>query len=241
MKYSVIIPTLNEEKLLPKILKQLTEKKLNEKIDYEIIVSDGGSRDLTVKIAEEFADKVVVSKENHQTIAKGRNDGAKIASGDILIFVNGDIIFENAEKFFQFIKDRFENSNYAAMTCKVKVFPDEEIISDRLFHGFYNTYFKSLNIFGMGMGRGECQVIRKNVFEKIGGNREHLIAGEDFDLYMRIKKEGKILFADEICVFESPRRYRKFGYFNVTFSWLKNSVSVVIKKKSISLEWEQVR
>jgi len=98
-----------------------------------------------------------------------------------------------------------------------------------------------LNSVGMGMGRGECQVVRKDIFNKVGGNRENLTAGEDFDLFKRIRRHGKILFAKELCIYESPRRYRKIGYWNVTALWFKNSVSVVLKKKSLSREWEQVR
>jgi len=241
LKYSIIIPTLNEEKLLPNILNQLSANGLKEKYGFEIIISDGGSSDNTLKIAEKHADRIVNNSGKLRTIAKGRNDGANVAKGEILIFVNGDILFENLEDFFRYVDTKFVPSEYSAMTCKVKVFPEEETKGDRIFHGFYNSYFKSLNKLGMGMGRGECQVIRKEVFDKVGGNHEHLTAGEDFDLYRRIKMCGKILFVDELCVFESPRRYRKLGYFNVTFSWLKNSVSVVLKKKSLSVEWEQVR
>lgn len=241
LKYSIIIPTLNEEKLLPNILSQLSDSRLREKYSFEIIVSDGGSNDDTIKIAGKFGAKIVNHRGKVQTIAKGRNDGARAAEGNILIFINGDVLFENAKEFFDYVENKFIPSDYSAMTCKVKVFPEEEIRGDRIFHGFYNNYFKTLNKLGMGMGRGECQVIRKEVFERVGGNLEHLTAGEDFDLYRRIKMSGKILFADELCVYESPRRYRKLGYFNVTFSWLKNSVSVVLKKKSLSVEWEQVR
>jgi predicted glycosyltransferase involved in capsule biosynthesis len=91
------------------------------------------------------------------------------------------------------------------------------------------------------MGRGECQVVRKNVFFEVGGYNELLAAGEDFDLFRRIRQKGKILYSTDICVFESPRRYRKIGYNGVSWSWLMNGISVLIKNKSISKEWEQVR
>ncbi len=51
MKYSIIIPTLNEAKLLPNLLLPLSEESLKEKYDYEIILSDGGSVDGTVEVA----------------------------------------------------------------------------------------------------------------------------------------------------------------------------------------------
>jgi len=242
LKYSIIIPTLNEEKLLPELLKQLEEIDVKKKFNAEIIVSDGGSTDNTVEIALEHADVVKVHTGSYkQTIAEGRNIGAQIASGEILIFLNGDIILNNAKKFFEYLDYSFYNSDYLALTCNVKVFPEEEILSDKLFHGFYNAYFHALNIFGVGMGRGECQVIRRDVFEKIGRNNQSLIAGEDFDLFMRIRKLGKVLHTNKVWIYESPRRYRKLGYLHVTWLWLRNSSSIVFRKKSISSEWEQVR
>ena len=242
MRYSIIIPTLNEEKLLPKLLRQLEDINVKKNYDSEIIISDGGSTDKTVELALNFADVIKVHKHSYkQTIAEGRNIGAQFANGEIIIFLNGDIILNNAEKFFDYLDTSFYKSDYLALTCKVKVFPEEQKLSDKLFHGFYNAYFHSLNILGVGMGRGECQVIRKAVFEKVGGNNQSLIAGEDFDLFMRIRKLGKILHTNKVWIYESPRRYRKLGYWGVTWLWLRNSSSIVVKRKSISREWEQVR
>ena len=242
MKYSIIIPVLNEEILLPGLLDQLNDPILKKRYDYEIIVSDGGSRDNSIAIAIKIAD--IVKFQNKiimQNIAQGRNEGAKLAQGDIFIFLNGDIHLPSAAEFFSFIDTVFYNSKYLAMTCVVKVFPEEEIISDRLFHWGYNTYFKLLNKFGVGMGRGECQVVRKSIFKKVNGNNENMAAGEDFDLFRRIKKHGDILFTNKISVYESPRRYRKLGYVGVSWSWAKNGLSVLFKNRSISKEWEQVR
>jgi glycosyltransferase involved in cell wall biosynthesis len=242
LKYSIIIPTLNEEKLLPGLLGQLNDPALKKKYEYEIIVSDGESTDKTIEIALKSAD-IIKFQDGciRKNIAQGRNEGAKLAGGEILIFLNGDIRLSSVDSFFNFIESNFVNSNYVAMTCIVKVFPEEERLSDRMFHGVYNTYFRLLNNSGVGMGRGECQIVRKNVFVEVKGNNEELAAGEDFDLFRRIRKHGSILFTTRICVFESPRRYRKLGYMGVSWSWIKNSISVIIKNQSISKEWEQVR
>ena len=242
MKYSIIIPTLNEEKLLPGLLSQLNGQCFRNKHDIEIIISDGGSNDKTLEIARCKADKVVIHNgPGKQIIAQGRNLGAKSANGEILVFVNGDILFPDVQKFFEYVNRHFINSKYGAMTCMVQVFPEEEIPSDRRFHRFYNGYFKLLNRIGVGMGRGECQIIRKAIFEEMNGYNEKMAAGEDFDLFRRIKKKHDILFTDSIMVYESPRRYRKIGYWGVTWSWLINAFSVVLKDKSISKEWEQIR
>ncbi|MHB8580281.1 MAG: glycosyltransferase [Ignavibacteriaceae bacterium] len=242
MKFSIIIPTLNEEKLLPNLLVRLNDFELRRYLDFDIIISDGGSSDHTIEIALNNSDVVVVhTKHERQNIAIGRNSGARLASGDIFIFINADVLIPDIKLFFKYLENNFIKSDFLAMTCKVKVFPEEEILSDKLFHTGYNGYFHLLNSLGLGMGRGECQVIRKRIFEKVGGYNEKLAAGEDFDLFRRIRKLGKILFATEVCVHESPRRFRKIGYSGVTFSWAKNGLSVLLKNKSISKEWEQVR
>jgi len=238
---SIVIPTLNEEKLLHSTLSQFTPE-LKTKYRVEIIISDGGSNDATLKIAKDHADIIVEKSGNSkQNISQGRNAGAAKAEGRYLFLMNADTRIKDINNFFDKTVNTLENGNYAALTCKFKVFPEEEILSDKLFHTFYNNYAHFLNIVGMGMGRGECHIIRKDIFLKTGGYNESLAAGEDYDLYRRIKKIGKIKFLRSLVVYESPRRYRKYGYRSVFAEWTKNSLSVFFKNKSVSKEWEAIR
>jgi glycosyltransferase involved in cell wall biosynthesis len=242
LKYSFIIPTLNEEKLLPGLLKQLNDPGFRKQYDVEVIVSDGGSRDSTIEIALQNSDIVKVHTNGRaQNIPSGRNEGAKHSTGDILFFINADVLFKDIFQFFDYIEKHFVNTKYLAMTCSVKVFPWEENKADKVYHWVYNNYFKILNSIGIGMGRGECQIIKRDVFEEVNGYKEELAAGEDFDLFRRIEKIGKILFAKDLVIYESPRRYRKFGYKNVTLAWMKNGFSVLLRNKSLDKVWEQVR
>lgn len=242
-KISVIIPTLNEEKLIVKTLEQFTHH-LKNKFNLEIIISDGGSTDKTLSLLTDNVDKVVNAVPGvKQNIPQGRNAGAKAAEGKYLYFINADTILENADKFFERTSKEFSDISNLAITCRFHVFPEDVRLSDKLFHGFYNNYVRLLNKLGMGMGRGECQMIRSDVFMKVNGYNELLAAGEDYDLYRRIKKlgSGRIKFLNDVLVYESPRRYRKFGYLKVLGDWTKNSFSVFFKNKSISEVWEQVR
>lgn len=242
LKYSIIIPTLNEEKLLPNLLEQLCSSNISERFSVETIISDGGSTDNTLKIAQSFNLKTIKHNVSQkQTIAAGRNNGTLVAEGDFLIFLTADILLLDCEQFFNILEKRFCKSEYLALTCNVKISPTEEQLKDKFFHNVLNTYFYLLNVFGIGMGRGECQVVRKDIFNKVGGYNENLAAGEDFDLFKRIRKIGKILHVRDFCVYESPRRYRKFGYLNVYKMWLFNSFYVIFKNKSLANEWEQVR
>ena len=81
---SIIIPTLNEEKNLENLLKQLRKLKTERT---EIIVSDGDSTDNTRSVAERFADTTVISQRGR---ALQMNAGANYATGEILWFLHSD-------------------------------------------------------------------------------------------------------------------------------------------------------
>lgn len=238
--YSFIIPTLNEEALLPGLLTQLCTTRDELGISFEIIVSDGGSTDKTIALARTFPVTVLTMSEGKDTIPRGKNRGAKIASGQNLIFICADIRFADLKKFLKLVELEMSRKTIA-MAFPVQVFPEERTVFDTIFHGFYNRYFHLINLIGIGFGRGECQVIKRTIFEKINGFQEHLAAGEDFDLFRRTVKYGKIKFCTKTVVYESPRRYRKFGYWKVVQMWSKNAFSVIKKNESFSKEWEQVR
>ena len=240
---SLIIPTRNEEKLLAGCLGQFTTE-LRKKFGIEIIVSDGNSTDATLAIASKYTNLIAEhSGESHrQTIAEGRNRGAEQASGEILVFLNADTRIPNSQNFFERIVLRMaKDTMLAALAVKVQILPEQRKLSDRLFHGFFNQYVHIINLFGMGMGRGECQIIRASAFDAVHGYNATLAAGEDFELYNRLRSVGKVKYDGDLLVYESPRRYRKYGYVRVYFDWIKNGISVLLRKKSVSEVWEEVR
>ena len=124
LKYSIIIPTLNEEKLLPTLLDSLNDPYLKAKYDYEIIVSDSESIDKTIDISKSKCDKLLCYETGEiKTIAAGRSKGEKYAAGSILLFINADVRID-IKKFLEAAESRFVNSNYVAMTCKIKSYPE---------------------------------------------------------------------------------------------------------------------
>lgn len=242
---SVVVPVFKEEKILANTLSVYTPE-LRKKYNFELIVSDGGSKDNTLNIAKEYADTIVTHNlQRKQTISEGRNNGAAIARGKTIVFINGDTVPENPDLFFDYIyrwtSKNNEINKSAALACKVNVIPEEEIFRDKIFYTFHNLYVRILNFIGLGMGRGECQIVNSDVFKKIGGYNTKIVAGEDFDLYRRISKLYKVEYINKLKVFESPRRFRKYGYLRILMSWTLNSLSVWFCGRSVSDNWEAVR
>ncbi|RLB36056.1 MAG: glycosyltransferase family 2 protein, partial [Deltaproteobacteria bacterium] len=94
MKLSVIIPTLNAEKQIGLLLSKLYDQTLPP---YEIIVVDSSSDDKTRAIAESAGAKVLVIPRNDFRHGRTRNEAAKRAEGDILIFLTQDALPANDE------------------------------------------------------------------------------------------------------------------------------------------------
>ena len=238
---SVIIPALEEEKEIRNILSQFTPK-LKRAHRIEVIVSDGGSKDRTIEIACRHADLIVHAGNGvAQTIASGRNLGARSAKGDVLMFFNADVRLTDPESFLRTMLESLVAADVIAATCNVRVHPEEETTGDRVFHSCFNFYCRFLNSAGMGMGRGECHVVRKNVFHEVGGYNESIAAGEDFEFFLRLRKKGSIAFVRALTVTESPRRYRAFGYVRISLLWFLNAISVFCLGRSLSKSWIPVR
>lgn len=240
-RVSVVVPAINEEKLLPGMLAQFTDD-LIRRHSIEVIVSDGGSTDGTLEIARTRA-HIVVENALHakQTIAMGRNLGAAAAHGDLLVFLNADTLVHDIDRFFEVAIREAGRPGTAGVTCSVQVYPGEETPADARYHGFYNWFFYMMNRVGMGMGRGECHVIPRAVFRQVGGYADRIAAGEDYDMFRRLRGVGSVRFIRELLVYESPRRYRRYGYAMVTASWFMNFLSVFFLHRSVLDEWKPVR
>jgi glycosyltransferase involved in cell wall biosynthesis len=239
-RISVIIPTKNEEKYIGKTLKQFS--KLKEKFILEVIVSDGRSTDKTVNIARKYADKVLIaSKGNKQSIALGRNAGARAAYGEILFHTDADVIIPQPEKFFPAVLKVFEEPGVVGVTCSLRIYPKEEIIRDRVMHWLINGCIRLTMPFGAFLSKGECQIVRRKSFESVGGYNEDMVVGEDCNLFLKLSRIGRIKYLKNFKVYHSPRRFRKTGYIRLLTIYFREGFSLLFFKKNYLKKWEVQR
>jgi len=210
VKFSVVVPAYNEEKCISETLRALRNQTF---ADFEVIVKDGGSRDRTVRIAKRFADKVVSVPDS--SAADARNQGARHARGEILVFMDADTFLpsQTLERFNKLMN----NEHVVGGSCR-KV-PQSRSLLDRLLYEFVNlSTFVSCRM-GLGGAHGNCMLIRRHVFERIGGFNPNIIVAEEQELVRKARRFGRYVFLLDSCVVENPRRLRRWGRMRLYWAW----------------------
>lgn len=195
---SVIIPTLNEELTLEKIITSVGDSK-----DVEIIVSDGGSDDGTLVIAERLSHKTLSSP-----LGRGAqmNQGAAAASGDILLFLHADTMLPIGWE--DHIGEALRDDEIAGGAFSFSLSgcsPSFSFIS--LMVNFRSRLLK--------LPYGDQAIfVRRDIFEKLGGFKEIPIM-EDVELVKGMRRLGTLKILD-MPVITSSRRWEQEGWMRTT-------------------------
>ena len=210
---SVIIPTFNEEENIAQCLVSLSHQNI-PRSDYEIIVVDGGSKDATCEIAKKYADRVFI--QTSKKVGGARNDGVKVAKGDIVATTDADCILP--PHWIKTLAEDFKDPDVVQIYGPV--YPIEDGIGNRFSLLLANTfarigYYSKTFYYTLGCNTA----FRKDAFNRAGMYR-CIDAGDDLEIAMRMKDEGKIYFDNRLNVGFSMRRYQKFGTLQSLYEWV---------------------
>ncbi|MDC7126658.1 MAG: glycosyltransferase [Spirochaetales bacterium] len=202
MLISIIIPTKNEEELLPTLLQSIKKQDFE---DYEVIVADAFSTDRTREIAVEYGAKVV----DGGMPGVGRNAGARAAQGDFLVFLDADVMLP--EGFISSLYKEMQDRYIDVATCPIV--PITDIQLDRIIHKLINlTVMANLRVDPKAFGF--CIFITRRLFNRIGGFDETIKVAEDNDLVKRASEYRPLRYLNTTYVHVSVRRFEKEGRFS---------------------------
>ncbi len=204
---SVIIPAHNEEEYLGATLEALHQQ---DHRWFETIVVANGCTDRTVGVARGACHRLVVLSEKSLGVA--RNLGARLAHGDLLVFLDADTILDPSA--LGTIARRFSRESAAGT---VRGVPDSNRWQHRLLYGLKNFSHR----WSLHGGSSGVIICWREHFEILGGFDEHLCVRENSDLIRRLRRFGRYQYVQSASATTSMRRYERDGFGRVTWFWLK--------------------
>lgn len=222
MDISIIIPTFNEEKYIGACLKSLEHQDYSG--NYEVIVSDGSSTDNTTAIAGRHAGRVIVDRKD--TIAYGRQAGARAARYSILAFTDADTYIppDWLSRLASSLEDR------RVVGVHGKLLP---LDGNRFENDFCNYVLPPYSQLMVQINKpsvpGSNFAVRRKAFNEVGGFNTKLVTAEDVDICNRIKALGKFVYNPDAVVYVSTRRVRKWGYLKMFSFYTLNSIMYYMK------------
>ncbi len=215
MTISIIIPTLNEEKNIGRLIRYLLQH--NHSAVLEIIVSDGGSSDDTMGIALAAGAKSVIAPQQGRAIQM--NYGAMMASGDIFYFIHADTIPPEsyATDILHAVRNGFDFGRY-----RTRFEGSKWILK-------INAFFTRFDWF-VCHGGDQTLFITRNLFGSLNGYDERITIMEEYDLTVRAKKLRKYKILRKASLI-SARKYDQNSWWQVQRA---NYIIVKMYKKGAS-------
>jgi glycosyltransferase involved in cell wall biosynthesis len=204
---SVIIPAHNEERYLEQTLGALQHQNYGW---FEVIVVANGCTDRTREIARGRCHRLIVLSERNLGMA--RNLGARMARGEILLFLDADTILEPMA--LRVIAESFSAAD-AAGTVQGR--PDDGRWAYRLIYALKNFVHRS----SLHPGSSGVILCWREHFIRVGGFDEGLEVRENSDLLKRLKRFGRYKYIGSVSATTSMRRYERCGVGKVVWLWLK--------------------
>lgn len=216
-RLSIIIPTLNEENYLPKLLDSIVKQNFRGKL--QVIVVDGSSVDKTIQIAQTYKDKLdILILKTSANIGLQKNKGERYAKYENLLFIDADIILpKNVLNRFTKNINPNEKSIHSSWFWPTREGPFIHYISFIIAHLLIGLYSLIRPITSGGF-----MLTTKTNHRQIGGFKERALAAEDVDYGERsIKTGANFKFHYDCFIYNSIRRAKLMGIFPMSWFYIR--------------------
>ena|SRR3990167_4553244 len=218
--FSCIIPTLNEEKFVPKLIQDLCRQ---NGCTFEVIIVDGQSEDNTKECVLAFEKKLnlrffTVEKRN---VSYQRNFGSRHAKGNFLVFLDADARI--GPNFLKRLKKEIEKSHYFLYIPAV--YPQNDSFEDKVLFKAVNIIIETSQLTTRPFASSGSLMFDKTFFRLLDGFDEGLYLSEDHDIVQRAKNRGVTAkFLKNVSLKFSLRRIQKEGRLDLFKKYLIASI-----------------
>ena len=187
---SFVIPSRNEEANIEKCLRGIMAVDYPEDM-YEIIVADGHSQDKTAELAEKLGVRVIMNDKIIQSA--GRNLGARNSKGELIAFVDADIIL--GPEWLRKAIVHFSDPTVAAVG-NLPGIPDDSNWIEKVWFLYANSRYSDNRAVSVNWLASGNIIFAKDVFNDIGGFDESIKYTEDVAIGLKAKEKGYSLILD---------------------------------------------
>lgn len=186
MEISVVIPAYNRVQTLARAIDSVLAQSYKAS---EIIVVDDGSSDATSEVAKMYPE-ISLLRQNNLGVSTARNNGVMMASSEWISFLDSDDTWHPKKLAFQVAHHKKHVDSMVSYTDEVWIRNNKEWPIPKKFRKPEKVTFEnSLDFCNIAPS---SVLINKEYFERLGGFDENLEVCEDYDLWLRILKEGEI-------------------------------------------------
>ena len=192
MKISVVIPTYNRIALVERAIDSVLRQSIKP---FDIIVVDDGSDDGTSEMIQKKYRSINLVQQQNSGVSAARNNGIKHAKGDWISLLDSDDEW-TGKKLENQVDRLIKNPDYHFCHTNEIWIRNGVRVNQKKRHQKYGGYIfdKCLDICRISPS---STLFKKNILEHVGWFDTHLPVCEDYDLWLRITADYKILFVDE--------------------------------------------
>ena len=225
---SIVIPTYNASRFIPDLLGSIFKQAVD---DMEVIIVDDCSTDNSVELVKQHPVRLIEMERNGGP-AKARNRGVREAKGDIIFFLDSDVVVLNGT--VKAVKDYFEKDPSAK--CVIGICDTMSL--NKGFVPHYMAMFEYVHLIGtpenkVSVFAPRCGAMKRDFFLEIGGYNESYKGAdvEDFELARRVNKTDPIILNEKMLVRHKFATFKQAvrNYFKRAVMW----VHLFIKEKKL--------
>ncbi|MFA5995931.1 MAG: glycosyltransferase family 2 protein [Patescibacteria group bacterium] len=200
MKFSIITPSYNQAQFIERTIKSVLSQTGDFELEY--IIMDGGSTDGSVETIKHYAQqdkRIIWRSEKDSGQSNAINKGLKLASGDIIAYLNSDDIYlPNA---LQMVMEEFKkNTTISWVTGQCKIINKHDVEIKKIitcYKNFFLKHYSHSSLLVLNYISQPATFWRKTVLLATGefNEKEHLVM--DYEYWLRLSKKYQLNVIDK--------------------------------------------